>query len=239
MKWLWTVGFVPTVDTGRCDEVLWLERWSVPLGELTPGLLETALTAATTRQDGKRTSADVTRRRYAGVKSALRAAVTRELIDANPLDKVVWKRPRNSAAINVATLPSVRDMASLVEELSRNRAYGHYAAFFAMLGFAGLRPSEAARLRMCDLELPSNGWGSARLPGALTSPGSLYTVDGSEVEEKSLKQRGENEIRPVPLPPIVVRHLRSHGRINGLDDGRLVMPSPGAVRTICGTRRRP
>lgn len=210
MRWLWSVGFVPTVELDDGDEVRWLDSWSVPLDQVTPGLLEAALTAATTRQDGKRTSAEVSRRRYAGVKSAFRAAVVRELIDSNPMDRVVWTRPRNSTAINIALLPSVRDVATIVDELADDDGYGHYAAFFAVIGFAGLRPSEAARLRVDDLDLPATGWGRARLSGALTSPGGLYTADGSVVEEKGLKQRAETDTRVVPLPPVLVGYLRRH-----------------------------
>ncbi|MCP4960331.1 MAG: tyrosine-type recombinase/integrase [Actinomycetia bacterium] len=178
--------------------------------EISPGLLETALTAATTRQDGKRTSPDVTKRRYSGVKSVLRAAVGRELIDANPIDKVVWSAPRKSSAVNIATLPSVADVVEIVEEMAADESYGHYAAFFATVGFAGLRPSEVARLRVDDLDLPVDGWGEAHLSGALTSPGPLYTIDGGAMEEKSLKQRSEDETRAVPLPPVLVKWLRWH-----------------------------
>lgn len=80
----------------------------------------------------------------------------------------------------------------------------HYAAFFATVGFAGLRPSEAARLRVHDLVLPPHGWGEAHLSGALTSPGPLYTADGDALEEKGLKQRSDGESRTVPLPPALV-----------------------------------
>jgi len=101
---------------------------------------QTALVAATTRQDGKRTSADVTKRRYAGVRSVLRAAVNRDLIESNPIDKVVWTSPRKSSAVNIVTLPSVADVADIVTEMAADKAYAHYAAFFAAIGFAGLHP---------------------------------------------------------------------------------------------------
>ena len=159
MKWLWNVGFVPTTEPTWCEERAWLERWSVPLAEISPGLLETALVAATTRQDGRRTSADVTKRRYAGVRSVLRAAVNRDLIESNPIDKVVWTSPRKSSAVNIVTLPSVADVATIVTDMATDEAYAHYAAFFATIGFAGLRPSEVARLRARDLTLPAEGWG--------------------------------------------------------------------------------
>lgn len=57
---------------------------------------------------------------------------------------------------------------------------------------------------------PPHGWGEVRLGGALTSPGPLFTADGSAIEEKSLKQRSDGEIRAVPLPPPLVDWLRWH-----------------------------
>jgi hypothetical protein len=71
----------------------WLSRWSVPLKEITPGLVERVLTAVTTRQDGKPVTAAVARRRKNSLGAGLRAAVRRVLIDRNPMDRVEWRTP--------------------------------------------------------------------------------------------------------------------------------------------------
>lgn len=136
--------------------------------------------------------------------------MNRDLIESNPVERVVWSMPRDSAAFNINTVPSVADVTAVVEGLAATEAYAHYAAFFAVIGLAGLRPSEAARLRVHDLALPASGWGEAHVPGAVTSPGSRYTSDGEAMEEKGLKQRAVGETRTVPLPPVLVGWLRWH-----------------------------
>jgi integrase len=85
-----------------------------------------------------------------------------------------------------------------------------FAVFFAAIGFAGLRPSEAAGLRLVDVELPDVGWGAARLRGAIPSPGTRYTDDGASRQEKGLKHRPENAVRLVPLPPSLVAWIVAH-----------------------------
>ncbi len=234
-KWLWDVGYVPSVlsEASRGPERSWLERWSLPLTDIAPGPLETALTAATTRQDGKRMAATVSRRRYNGAKSVLTSAVRRGLIESNPVDRIVWTLPRNSESVNVALLPSVADVAEIVEELSVAKPdYQRYAAFFATIGFGGLRPSEAARLRVGDLDLPPSGWGMARLRGGLTSPGARYTTDGSVNEEKALKHRADSETRPVPLPPALVERLAWHlDRWSRVENDRVFVNRRGSALT--------
>lgn len=146
-RWLAQVGVLPAItsDEKSGRESAWLDRWSIPLVEMSPGQLEVALTAATTRLDGKRMAPVVSKRRYNIVKGLLRAAVNRELIDTNPVNRMAWSAPRDSVVVNVATLPSVSDVLEIVEELSKDEAYAHYAAFFASIGLAGFRPSEACR----------------------------------------------------------------------------------------------
>lgn len=229
VSWLWNIGFVPpfTATNREGPEARWLDRWSMPLLDISPGLLEVAITAATTRRDGKRMSASVSRRRYNGVKSVLVAAVHRELLDTNPVEKMVWTLPTDSDVVDIAVLPSVADVVDLVESLANSKpSTAQYAAFFACIGFAGLRPSEAARLSVPDLALPASGWGEARLTGALTSPGARYTVDGAVREEKGLKHRGDSEVRSVPLPPVLVERLAWHlDRWSRADDDRVFLNS--------------
>ena len=212
-RWLWHVGFVPsTVGGDRLSrEVAWLERWSIALREISPEMLETAMTAATTRRDGHPMAASVSRRRFNTVKAVLSAGLRRGLIERSPVDRMVWSLPRNSDTVNVVTLPSISDVAEIVEELANAKMdFAQYAAFFATIGFAGLRPSEAARLRPVDLGLPSAGWGEALVVGALTSPGARFSVGGEALEEKGLKHRAESETRRVPLPPPLVSRLAWH-----------------------------
>lgn len=102
------------------------------------------------------------------------------------------------------------DVLALVDHVTALDSPGaRYGALFAFVGLAGLRPSEAIGLRVDDLELPAEGWGMARVRGATTEPGARYTADGDRSEEKGLKHRATGSVREVPLPPMLVRRLRS------------------------------
>lgn len=220
-SWLWAVGFDPVQAIGIDTEAAWLERWSVPLDQIEPELLETALTAATTRLDGRPNVANVAKRRRDLVNSALKTAVRRRILDTNPMERVEWTPPRKSDQVDVSLLPSMSDIDELVSHVANLRTPGaRYAAFFATIGFAGLRPSEAAALEAKDIELPIEGWGKAYLRGATPSPGVRYTGTGSTRESKSLKHRAAGSVRSVPLAPqlvvIILDHLDRWSAIGGL-----------------------
>jgi integrase len=202
-SWLWQVGYRPNLaDEARAGrELAWLQRWSLPLDEIDPGTLERALTAATTRQDGRRMAATSVKKRRDLINAVFAAAERRELIDRNPMRRIVWRAPSRSIEVDITTVPSTADVLRAVELAADQTGYGaHYAALYVLVGLAGLRPSEAAGLLVADLELPSTGWGTARVRGATTSPGSRYTDDGEAREDKGLKHRPESSSRTVPLP---------------------------------------
>jgi hypothetical protein len=58
-----------------------------------PAVLETALTGATTRRDGVAMSPEVVRRRRTALNAVLRAAVRRELLSRNPMERAEWRVP--------------------------------------------------------------------------------------------------------------------------------------------------
>lgn len=105
VDWLRADGYIPGSD-GWADVPAWLDRWSIPLDEITPHLLERVLTEITTRQDGKAMTAAVSRRRRNTLGAVLRAAVKRDLLVSNPLDKAEWRTPERDMTIDVATVPS-------------------------------------------------------------------------------------------------------------------------------------
>lgn len=189
----------------------WLERWSIPLDEITPAVIEATLDAATTRRDGRPMSATVARRRKNMLGSVLRSAVRHGLIDRNPMDRVEWRSPERDTTLDVSTVPSFVEVCRAVDLVARLESGGaRYGALFAMVGMAGLRPSEVAGLDIGDLTLPAAGWGLAVVRGATTSPGARYTADGETWEDKGLKQRAADAVREVPLPPPLVAELRRH-----------------------------
>src|SRR3546814_2099514 len=122
------------------------------------------------------------------------------MLATNPLDRVEWRAPLGSMAIDVATVPAPSDIQAIVDHVSSLSSAGaRYSALFATVGIAGMRPSEAIGLRVPDLELPARGWGLASVRGAVTSPGTRYTSDGSVLESKGLKHRAADASREVPL----------------------------------------
>jgi integrase len=226
--WLRTIGYRPRANPDGASAV-WLERWSIALHEIQPPLIEAVLATVCSRADGGAVVPAVARRRRGTLGAVLRAAVRRELLATNPMDRVEWRAPIGSMAIDVATVPAPVDIRAIVDHVAALRSAGaRYAALFAVIGIAGMRPSEAIGLRVQDVELPPRGWGIAALRGAVTSPGTRYTGDGIVTESKGLKHRATDATREVPLSPELVRVLRDHlsrfeevdGRVFSNDGGR-------------------
>ena len=219
--WLRHHGYRPG-SPGWASIPSWLEAWSVPLADVNPALLETVLHGVSTKADGTPLVASVARRRRNTIGSILRSAVRRGILDADPMVRFEWRVPSASIAVDVALVPSpddVEDIVDCVAELPFGSA--RYAALFATIGMAGLRPSEASGLRVVDLKLPGTGWGTAAVRGAITSPGTRYTADGTTFETKGLKQRPTDAVRDVPLPPSLVAHLTRHLAAWEPVDGRI------------------
>lgn len=131
-----------------------------------------------------------------------------------------------------------------------DRGRGHrMKAFFAALYFAALRPGEALGLREQDCKLPASceicgidlthdvavskvgecehqtvkhGWGLLTLEKNRPAAGKRWTDSGEAHDERELKHRGEDEPRPVPIPPELVAILREHVKSYGTSpDGRI------------------
>lgn len=226
--WLREVGYRPGFEVPPGPERTWLERWSLPLDELAPAALESALTAATTRRDGRAMAPSVILRRRNMVKSVLATAVRRGLILSNPMDRLEWRAPSRSVEVDISVLPSVVDVDAIVAHIAGLSSGGaRFAAFFAMIGLVGMRPSEVAGLRVRDLTLPADGWGTARLRGAIPSPGTRYTDTAGTRDAKGLKHRPKGAVRLVPLPPDVVTMLLAHIDQWPSDDGLVFTNNKG------------
>lgn len=95
-------------------------------------------------------------------------------------------------------------------------------AFFAVMYYAALRPSEAVDLRKEALSLPEKGWGELYLSTSAPSAGRSWSRSGTRREPRELKHRATDEVRIVPSPPeltaILREHLTKHGTTT---DGRL------------------
>lgn len=156
-------------------------------------------------------AATTTRRRRNLIKSVLDAATRRGHLDLNPMTKMEWRMPKRSVEIDISVVPSVADIMDVYNHIAGLDSPGRrYAAFFAAIGLSGMRPSEVAGLHVSDLTLPEDGWGLARLRGALTTPGTRYSGTDGVTQSKGLKHRAVADIREVPLPPSLVAILRHH-----------------------------
>ena len=216
----------------------WLESASVPLAALEDeDLVELALTALALKLDGKSAAATVARRKRAVFYNVLDAASTGKgrILPANPLDVMKWKPPEAAERIDRRVVCNSRQARELLTALSyvggldRDRGR-RLVAMFACMYFAALRPAEVVNLHKSDCELPTTGWG--RLYVARTTPevGKRYTDSGDAHDEKGLKHRANDEVRPVPIPPELVAILRWHlDEFGTAPDGRLFRQPGGGV----------
>jgi integrase len=212
--WLREVGFAHGVDIDEASvEAKWVSRWSSPLSEIDPRMIERALTGATTKRDGKQASTEVVRRRRTALNAVLKMALKRGHLESNPMDKVEWKVPQRTIAVDITTVASFLDIKQLVDfTMATPTASARYGALFACVGLAGLRPSEAMGLRVGDVTLPKAGWGGVVLRGATTAPGERFSDGPGAHEDKELKQRAVGSVRSVPIPPLLVDYMRRHMR---------------------------
>lgn len=229
--WLRQCGYRPG-PAGQADVPALLRTWSVPLPDIDVQLLERVLHRITTKADGHPMSAEVARRRRNTLGAVLRSAVRRGLLATNPMERIEWRTPSRSITVDIGTVPSPRDVEDIVEHVASLCTSGaRFAALFATVGVAGMRPSEAMGLRSQDLHLPRHGWGMAALRGAVTSPGVRYTAEGTVVEAKGLKQRPIDSVRDVPLAPHLVDRLRWHLDRWQPVDGRVFSNAAGRPMT--------
>ena len=85
-----------------------------------------------------------------------------------------------------------------------------------------MRSAEVNRLREQDCKLPDSGWGELLLEKSASRANARYTDSGETWEVRNLKRRAEGSIRRVPIPPPLVKILRSHvERFGVTEDGRL------------------
>lgn len=87
--------------------------------------------------------------------------------------------------------------------------------------------------------LPAEGWGELLLTGSRTEVSAgYYAPRGVRHQDRPLKRRSPEDVRPVPIPPALVEILREHLDAHGTArDGRLFFGSekgdnvPGSVYT--------
>ncbi len=220
-------------DQGVVD---WLVRQSRPIYDMTDAAaVRDVLDALAAKLDGKSAAASVYQRKRAVLFNLLSYAVERELIPDNPLTRIKRKIAKVVEQVDPRVVANPGQIGRLLTAVtyvgSRNRDRGsHLAAFFAVGYYAAARPAEGLGLREDDCTLPEQGWGVLMLGESRPAAGKRWTDSGEVHDRRGLKHRGAKEVRPVPIPPVLVAILRAHLDKYGTGpDGRLFRSSNGGV----------
>jgi integrase len=202
----------------------WAEGASLPVADLEDtAVVRLALAACARQLNGKAAAGSTQRRKRSVFYNALGFAVEQGHLASNPVDRVQWTAPAVAASVDRRVVVSPVQARSLLAAVRALSGRGqHLEAFFACLYYAALRPSEAVMLREADLHLPKKGWGRIDLAASASRAGTAWTDHGTARQERGLKHRADNETRAIPIPPELVRLLRTHiQRYGTTPDGRI------------------
>ncbi|WP_033441163.1 tyrosine-type recombinase/integrase [Saccharothrix sp. NRRL B-16314] len=218
------------------EVVDWLVRNSRPLYDVTDAVaVRGLLDALASKLDGKAAAATVYQRKRAVLFNLLAYAVERELIPDNPLTRVKRKVAKVVEQVDPRVVANPGQVGKLLTAVTyvgrRNQERGaHLAAFFATGYYAAARPAEGLALREDDCTLSEEGWGLLMLGESRPAAGKRWTDSGEVHDRRGLKHRGRREVRPVPIPPVLVTALREHlDRFGTGPDGRLFRSPGGGV----------
>ena len=120
----------------------WARRHCLPLAALAgPQVTRRALDALTLRLDGTRAAATTITRKRAAFRNCLGYAQELGLLEANPVDRITWRPPRSSFAVDPRSAASPAEVRAILAEVTQIRP--ELTAFFGCLYYAALRPAEA------------------------------------------------------------------------------------------------
>lgn len=187
----------------------WIERSSCPISDLTtPAVTRRVLERLARRIDGAPAAPSTYARKRAIFHNALEYAVADGHLDANPLSQVRGPRRTPETALDRRVVANPQQAAALLE--AARETAPSLEAFFAVIYYAGLRPSEVLALTQDRLELPTDGWGSIDVVGSEQATARLWTEGESTRQARPLKHRAAGSARVAPAPPELVTILRRH-----------------------------
>ena len=187
-----------------------------------------ALGACAKTLAGKPAAGSTQRRKRSVFYNALGYAVELGLLGSNPVDRIQWTAPAVAASVDRRVVVSPAQAEMLLNAVGQRGE--HLETFFACLYYAALRPSEGVMLRESDLHLPRTGWGRIVLSASASRAGRAWTDEGTARQERGLKHRAGNETRTIPIPPVLVRLLRTHiKRFGTTPDGRIFQTARGGI----------
>lgn len=236
-----TVSPVEPTDLERIGADL-LHRHSTLLASIGRSELQgfVARYSVNQRYPERAVSATTTRRMVADLKQCWARAVHEELIEANPWDRVELGRGgRGSGAraakagLTPADAELVLSPDQILELADRCAVEGTWGevvrAFVLVMGFCGLRPSEATGLVVGDIELPAEGAGWLTVRRSQRQVPARFLDAEDDPDWGPLKGRDLTETRRVPIPASNVSVLRDHlGRFSaGAESSDLVFQRKG------------
>ncbi|SDJ78022.1 tyrosine-type recombinase/integrase [Streptomyces indicus] len=214
----------------------WVAKASRPLSDLAePAVGRMVLDSLKLRLDGSAAAAETVQRKRRTLVNAVHYAVDLGEFKENPITAVRWKRPKVSKAVDPRVVANPEQVRALLHAVSYvggyRRARGRrLVGLFACMYFGAFRPAEAVALREADLKLPELGWGVALLNRTRPTAGKRWTDTGETHDDRGLKNRPTEEVRPVPIPPQLVTILRDHLKTFGTaPDGRLFTNERGGL----------
>ncbi|MGW7364632.1 tyrosine-type recombinase/integrase [Streptomyces sp. NPDC054841] len=214
----------------------WISKKSLPVSSLAdPKILRDVQYRIYFKLDGTPAAGETSRRRRRALNTAVEYGIERKLLEANPLAAI--KKVTSSASdrvdprvlVNKVQAAQLLTAVSYVGTWSRRKGR-RLVAFYAVMYFAALRPSEAVGLKKTDCYLPEKGWGVLTLHDTRPVSGKQWTDSGERHDVRGLKSREAQEDRPVPIPPPLVAMLRAHLKEFGTaKDGRLFTNERGGL----------
>ncbi|MFK4598146.1 tyrosine-type recombinase/integrase [Streptomyces pristinaespiralis] len=214
----------------------WVAKASRPLSDLAdPVIGRAVLDSLKLKLDGTAAAAETVRRKRRTLVNAVHYAVDLGEFPENPLTSIRWQKPKVSSEVDPRVVANPEQARSLLHAVSYvggyRRARGRrLVGLFAGMYFGGFRPAEVVGLAEPDLTLPAAGWGSALLHRTRPSVGKQWTDSGESHDDRGLKNRPNEDVRRVPIPPQLVAIFREHIETFGTaDDGRLFFSENGGV----------
>lgn len=214
--------------------VRWIETASLDLSDLNEArTVRLALDALALRLDGRAAAPNTIARKRAVLHAVLECAVELDELPSNPLHKVKWKPPKVTETLDprvVVNPKQAEELLIAVTYVGKRGRGRRLMALFACMYYAALRPAEAVGLRVQDCHLPATGWGRITVDVSRPEVNVQWTDSGDAHEERGLKHRGAADVRPVPIPPSLVKILRQHIEEFGTgEDGRIFRSERGGV----------
>lgn len=202
----------------------WLERNTRDVADLAqPSVVRGVLSALGRTGTGAPAAASTVQRQRGVLVNIGEYAVERRLLARNPITNVAWRVPRAVKGVDRRVVVNADQARALLDAVRQRKPSGRrLVAFFGVMYFAALRPSEAVTLRRSNLVLPGQGWGELLVERSTPEAGGSWTDSGRRREERGLKHRAVGEVRLVPCPPSLTVLLREHlDEFGTTADGRL------------------